>query len=317
LQPKTDNMKKLLRTAFLTLVLISIIAGNCKKNKPTYKPPRDRKEQYATEKDSILNFLKTHTYTVDSRWHFILDTLTDPQTQTSLYDAAQVVQMQDPEVDDLTYDVYFIPFRTGTELNITTCDRIFAASRVMDFTGEVYFNTPELSAEWANVWTPVLSKLNIPGLRYVLTHFKSGTFTTNPDGTVTFDNFGAGVAFIPSGLLGNYGYSTAAGDNGKVLKAYSPVIVDFKILHVNLDIDNDNVPNIVEDLNGDGDPTNDNTDKETEDQNNFPNIPNYTDPDDDGDHLRTKDEDPNGDGDPTNDDTDGDGIPNYLDADTH
>ncbi len=317
MQPKIETMKKSLQYFFFVIFLTGLSASRCKKEEIEYEPPRDRKEQYATEKDSILNFLQTHTYSVDNQWRFVLDTLTDPQTQTSLYDAAEVVQVKDPEVEDLVYDVYFISFRQGTELEVTTCDRVFAASRIMDFTGEVYFNTPELNAGWTQVWIPVLSNLKIYGLRKVFPFFKSGTYTSNPDGTVTFDNYGAGVAFIPSGLLGNYGYSTSTGVNGKLLKAYSPVIVDFKILHVDQDIDNDHVPNVVEDLNGDGDPTNDNTDKELEEKNNLPAYPNYIDPDDDGDHIRTKDEDPNGDGDPTNDDTDGDGIPNYLDHDTH
>ena len=41
---------------------------------------------------------------------------------------------------------------------------------------------------------------------------------------------------------------------------------------------------------------------------------NYRDLDDDGDGIDTPDEDADGDGDPTNDDTDGDGTPDYLDA---
>ncbi|MEQ9100703.1 MAG: gliding motility-associated C-terminal domain-containing protein, partial [Imperialibacter sp.] len=44
-------------------------------------------------------------------------------------------------------------------------------------------------------------------------------------------------------------------------------------------------------------------------------IADYLDDDDDGDGTLTMDEDANGDGDPTNDDTDGDEIPDYLDAD--
>jgi hypothetical protein len=72
-----------------------------------------------------------------------------------------------------------------------------------------------------------------------------------------------------------------------------------------VDSDGDGVLDSVEDLNGDGDPTNDDTDMDG--------IPNYLDTDDDGDGVDTADEDTNGDGDPTNDDLDGDQIPNYLD----
>jgi hypothetical protein len=73
------------------------------------------------------------------------------------------------------------------------------------------------------------------------------------------------------------------------------------------DDDNDNIANVDEDLNGDGNPFNDDSDSDG--------APNYLDDDDDNDNVPTADEDPDGDGNPLNDDTDGDGIPNYLDAD--
>jgi parallel beta-helix repeat protein len=74
------------------------------------------------------------------------------------------------------------------------------------------------------------------------------------------------------------------------------------------DHDNDRVSTGKEDVNGDGNIYNDDTDSDG--------TPNYLDTDDDNDGILTKDEDANGDGDPTNDDADNDGIPNYLDADS-
>ena len=73
-----------------------------------------------------------------------------------------------------------------------------------------------------------------------------------------------------------------------------------------VDSDGDGIFDSFEDLNGDNDLTNDDTDDDG--------IPNYLDEDDDGDGINTADEDYDGDNDPTNDDTDGDQIPNYLDA---
>ena len=73
------------------------------------------------------------------------------------------------------------------------------------------------------------------------------------------------------------------------------------------DDDGDGVLTVDEDIDMDGDPTNDDTDGDG--------IPDYLDADDDGDSILTRDEDLDGDGDPRNDDTDGDGIPNYLDRD--
>lgn len=72
------------------------------------------------------------------------------------------------------------------------------------------------------------------------------------------------------------------------------------------DDDGDSIPTILEDLDGNGNPTNDDTDGDG--------TPNYLDPDDDGDGILTRDEDLDGNGDPTNDDGDGDAIADYLDA---
>ncbi|MFH6981797.1 Ig-like domain-containing protein, partial [Marinoscillum luteum] len=73
------------------------------------------------------------------------------------------------------------------------------------------------------------------------------------------------------------------------------------------DSDGDGVSDLEEDIDGDGDPTNDDSDDDG--------TPDYLDTDDDGDGVLTEDEDTDGDGDPTNDDSDGDGTPDYLDTD--
>ena len=72
------------------------------------------------------------------------------------------------------------------------------------------------------------------------------------------------------------------------------------------DTDSDGVIDINEDLNGNNDLNDDDTDGDG--------TPDYQDEDDDGDGVNTIDEDYNNDGNPMNEDSDGDGIPDYLDA---
>jgi gliding motility-associated-like protein len=73
------------------------------------------------------------------------------------------------------------------------------------------------------------------------------------------------------------------------------------------DSDGDWVLDVVEDINKNGNPCDDDTDGDG--------LPNYKDVDDDGDGVLTIFEDINKNGNPTDDDSDGDGIANYLDAD--
>lgn len=76
---------------------------------------------------------------------------------------------------------------------------------------------------------------------------------------------------------------------------------------VDRDVDGDRLLNPDEDVDGDGDLRNDDTDGDG--------APNFNDLNDDGDRFTTPEEDLNGNNDPRDDDTDGDGIPNYLDPD--
>ncbi|MEZ4865472.1 MAG: SdrD B-like domain-containing protein [Caldilineaceae bacterium] len=71
-----------------------------------------------------------------------------------------------------------------------------------------------------------------------------------------------------------------------------------------VDDDHDGIPNLQEDLDGNGDLTNDDTDQDG--------LPNYLDADDDGDTILTSGEDLNHNGNPLDDDGDGDGIPDCL-----
>jgi len=70
------------------------------------------------------------------------------------------------------------------------------------------------------------------------------------------------------------------------------------------DLDNDLVPNILEDANGNGNIKDDDTDGDG--------LPNYLDDDDNGDGTLTADYDVDGNGDPTDDDANNDGIPDYI-----
>ena len=150
----------------------------------------------------------------------------------------------------------------------------------------------------ASVWME--AKNLVKGFKESLPLLKRGEIRINNDGTYDFLNFGIGFALFPSGL----GYF----QNGTTtIPAYSPLVFQINMMTLNrTDHDNDTVLTIIEDVDGDRDFENDDTDSD--------NIPNYRDDDDDGDGILTKDEyDKDGDG--VADDTDGDGTPDYLDAD--
>jgi FKBP-type peptidyl-prolyl cis-trans isomerase FkpA len=287
----------------LALIFLSIflMASSCKEDEPTYTEPeiKDRTEQYNNvEKDSIMIYMQTHYYTLDAQYNATIDTIDPAGSHTSIWDDPnlQTLQVTDPEVEDLVYDLYYIPFTTGSNKSISKFDRI-----LMSYKGLLLDNTVfEEHIDHFPLWIGLPS--TIKSWQEVIPQFKDGSFTDNGDGTFTFSGFGAGMLITPSGLA-YYNKSKS------VIPAYSPLIFTFKTFVDDDDNDNDLVKNEDEDVDGDGNIFNDDTDGDK--------IANAYDPDDDGDGILTKDEDTNHDGDPTNDDSDGDGIPNYLDADTH
>ena len=277
-----------------------LMASSCKKDEPAPKIKiKDRVKEYNdVEKDSIATYMQTHYYTLDAQYNVTVDTIDPAGSHTSIWDDPnlQTLQVTDPKVDNLVYDLYYIPFRTGDNKQIHKIDKVLVAYKGWLLNNEVFDEKIDNLPIWSE-----LSKV-IKAWQEVMPNFKDGTYTDNGDGTSTFSGYGAGMLITPSGL----GYYQVANNH---IPAYSPLVFSFKTFVDDDDLDNDHVKNIDEDLDQDGNAYNDDTDKDK--------IPNIYDSDDDGDGVLTKNEDANGDGDPTNDDTDNDGTPDYLDADTH
>ncbi len=134
----------------------------------------------------------------------------------------------------------------------------------------------------------------------------------NGDGTISYDGFGIGAIFMPSGL----GYFDQSAPGGSI-PAYSPIVfkIDAFAYEPDTDFDGDGIPSILEDIDDDGNLNNDNTDDDTEPFGVF--LANYNDTDDDGDGIPTIDEiELDAEGNFVGFlDTDGDGTPDHLDND--
>ena len=133
----------------------------------------------------------------------------------------------------------------------------------------------------------------------------------NGDGTVSYEGYGIGAIFMPAALA--YFDSSPNSD----VPTYSPLIfkVDAFSYEPDSDLDGDGIPSILEDLNGNGNLNDDNTDIDLESI--FAQSANHNDVDDDGDGILTIDEiELDADGNFVGFlDTDGDGIPDHLDND--
>lgn len=318
-------MKLKLYILIIAILFLGFSCGDDEGDGITEVPEADRTEQQVIDNDSLVGYLQTH---------YINETILNNNPSIS-FDNIEINELPEdgelPNPDqnsllidlvetftttyfDVEYEYYVLRINQGgSEVSPNFSDKVRVSyeGSLMDdtiFDSSISPVDFDLTATIAG-WGRVLPEFN-----------NAEDFIINSDGTVTYNNPGIGIMFLPSGL--GY-YSAAAGS----VPVYSNLIFKFKIFQSEVnDHDFDNVPSHLEDINGNYDLTDDNSDDDT--------FADFVDSDDDNDGTLTVDEDlePDsdltvdrdgdgdptndiGDGDPTNDDTDGDGIPNYLDPD--
>lgn len=248
----------------------------------------DAAAQSIIDDESLVEYLQSHYYIPagDNEPFGTVDTIMN--NESSLYGQ---VETQNITHDDISYKLYYLLLDQGVNDNPTRYDSVFVKYRgftldSLKFDESINFNTTRSWLDLNGV---------IQGWRYGFPNFKSGNNISEPGEPIIFEDNGKGILFIPSGLAyGNFGASS--------IPSNAPLLFHIELaLVVTADNDNDGVLNIYEDLDANGDASDDDTDGDS--------LANFIDPDDDGDGTLTRDES-------ITEDADGDGIVDYLDPDT-
>lgn len=282
LAPYKFRIMKSLFKIVLSVVVISSIFSCQQNDSATITPPRPYDEVYPEDLAKIEDFLATHYVTVDANFNPTFTQIPVGGTQTPIANMTELDTIQ-RKFHDLTYKIYYLKLREGTGENPTRVDSTFVAYKGNTFTKNTTNNVVTYTQ---NVFdqsdTPVWFALEdvIKGWGEVIPKFKTGTHVSNPDGTISFQNYGAGVMFLPSGL--GY-YNTATGNIG----SYSPLIFNFKLYNQRYrDHDRDKILSKIEyrekETNGFVDFNKVALDTDVD------GLPNYLDVDDDGDGALTK-----------------------------
>lgn len=273
-------------------------------------PARDRGVQQLDDSDSLIDYLQTHYYNKfffsDSSADYSKDDIiisdTPMDEDGNVYELLMNdVVLQESTYQSQTYEYYVLDLNPELFDGDGGPNPNFTDDISISYTG--FLPSDAIFDSTVNPTTLDLVTL-IPGWRDVLQDFKTAENgpTENPDGTVSYSNYGFGVMFLPSGLA--YFNTPPFG-----IPQYSNLMFKFELYASQAnDHDLDGVFTHLEDLNGNENITDDDTDGDG--------IPDFLDPDDDGDGVLTRFEDIDNDGDPTNDDSNGNGVPNYLDPDS-
>ena len=287
---------KTLKKYLPLLVFILVIIG-CEQDDdsiPTV-PERDRTEQQIADKDSLEDYLRGHYYNsslFESGTNLTIDDIVitempvdengnylpeppDPANNTRLWDA---VELKTTTFQDVDYEYYILRLNQGGGESPEFTDQVRVVYEgFLETTGDVF----------DEVATPIeLSMQGIPGVggtggvirgwQLILSDFNTAESFEINNGLVQYDDFGLGVMFIPSGL----GYYSVPVPN---VPSYSNLIFKFELLQFEVnDHDGDGVPSYIEDVNGNLDVLDDNSDEDG--------LPDFFDTDDDDDDVATFDE---------------------------
>ena len=290
----------------LSLTTLSLFSCSKDNDAADITPPRDYAVQYATDLTDIEEYLKNYYITVVDHAGFPDDQdvtftkIPTGGTEPSIYsylNSATFPKLlsRDVRFHDITYKLYYLVLREGVGQSPSNVDGVLAA-----YKGD-YLSRPKVAEVETLTATFFEESKNpqqffnllgtITGWGEAFPQFKTGTYSSNGDGTVSYNNFGAGVMFIPSGL----GYYNSGSTK---IPAYAPLVFSIKLYEINrVDSDNDGIMNFQEDIDGDGYmydfrntinyPT---TPAVNPDDTDGDGIPNFLDTDDDGDGVSTKTE---------------------------
>lgn len=276
------HKKCIIMKSLIKIVLVlSLFTGfySCQNEDSTSATPdRPYEEVYLEDIAEIEDFLHSHYATIDSEYNVTFTQIPEGSSQQSVWDMPELVKDYEVELHNISYKVYYLNLREGSGENITRVDSSFVSYKGFSFAKttvdavDTYTQTVFDSKQ-----NPIWLSLDevIRGWAEVIPKFKTGTFSSQVDGTISFDNFGTGVMFLPSGL--------AYFSSGTLtIPSYAPLVFSFKLHNLRRrDHDRDGIlsmheygPNFDDDaIDTDGDER-----------------PDYIDVDDDADGVLTKTE---------------------------
>jgi len=306
---------------FLCFALALLSCRNDDNGGPEAIPPRLLSEVAPEDDETIMEFLNTHFYNYEDfetppegfDYKIVIDTIAgdnaDKRPMSEDYETITINVSSshfglEAGEEDVPHTLYYIEVMEGGGGSPTFADSTLVRYQGSGLNGTLFDENQDFS--WQEL--PGFYR----GYANGIAQMKSGTsaqVVDNPDGTYQILDRGMAIIVLPSGLAA---FNNSIGTIG----AYAPVLfkVELGLFVEDTDSDNDGVPSVQEDVNGNGYLLDDNTDADEEPFNVQP-SPNYRDIDDDGDGILTRDEIIIENGEITFPDADGDGIPDYLDPD--
>ena len=285
---------------YFILLIATVSLFSCSKNDAVeITPPRAYADQYITDIADIEEYLKTYYLDMDladpnfADKDVVITKIPAGGTQPTLMSYLDVttyprLKSKIVELHSVKYTLYYLILREGVGIEPCNVDGVLTSYR-----GDYLERIAATATTATSIKAVKFEEMKFPQSFFDLTgtvngwgetfpEFKTGTYTSNSDGTITYKDFGAGVMFITSGLA--Y-YNAGSGP----IPSYAPLVFSFKLYEIKrLDQDADGIPSFQEDLNGDGYVRYLATGIDNIDDTDKDGVPDFLDVDDDGDKYTTK-----------------------------
>lgn len=278
---------------YFILPLVSIVLFSCSKDdEKVAAPPRAYTEQYPADIEAIESYLKSHSFSVvevDGRTDVKIDTLIvgNAEGKVSIWDNTdyplqfkmvkndiRATNFVDGRVKDpVDYKMYYLMINEGGGASTTRFDSTYVSYRGWKLNNKQFdINNTPFWATFPKITSAEVSLIS--GFRQFTSLLKaSETIDTGSDGSVSYNNYGVGVVFLPSGLA----YYNTPQNN---IPIYSPLVFTVRLHSVReRDHDRDGILSKYENGAGVEDLYTVDTDGD--------NIPDFLDIDDDNDGVRT------------------------------
>ncbi len=256
------------------LIVLSIVLYSCGDSNTIVDPYAnfDYEAQALIDNDSITSFLKNHYFdtSLDSVKLLV-------SGKTSLFEDDKLITMDVTE-NEIDYKMYVYV----DELGDSSPDPDKGSPSIVDsvfvkYYGQAILTTESLSTAFDFNTQGIWFTLNgvIKGWSYGYTNLKGGSLKKEANGDVfngpiTYLNGGKGILFLPSGLA--YPSSNTNNYSNSLVNRNLMFYIDLLDFVKDTDHDNDGTPSMMEDADGDGDPTNDFSDPDN------PTLPDYLNP---------------------------------------
>ena len=263
----------------VTLLIVIFSCSDDDDNGIIIIPPLERSDEVIVAKEEVEEYLETHFYNYEEfenppagfNYTIRFDTISgENSSKIPLMSQVSFKMVTDLIEESVIYKLYYLNVRQGGGERAEFSDLV-----TLSYEGSILKDNITFDSSISPI-TFDLTQV-IKGLQATVVEFNGATgFTENSDGTLTFDDYGIGAVFIPSGL----GYYNTP-PIGSIIEFYEQLIFTFQLYsNEKSDQDFDTILSSFEDLNNNKNELDDDTDSDG--------IPNFADADDDNDGRLTK-----------------------------